>query len=616
MAQSAKKSIKQSHPEAEHTARRSVLNGIAVSTGIAIGRTQFINRRFGKQEIRLSIEREDIDREIARLEEAVDSLVREFSEAKTQLSKNRAGVGDSKDQTDILEVYILICRDPKLLGAARESIRNKLLCAEWAWQRAQDKVVASFEKMDSQYLRERAADVKAVGSRVLARLGGFDGEHRLSADSHIIFAHDLTPADTLALPPESIMALATEMGGQTSHTGILARSMDIPCVVGVNSLEELVPDNAIAIVDGVQGFIIINPTEAELQEYTTRQAQYEEYQRRIRSQASLPAETEDGVRVGVYGNIELPQEVGQIRNLGGDGVGLYRTEFGYMLRRSLPTEEELVGDYVMALKSMHPGRVVLRTLDIGADKNLGGKSALEEDNPALGLRAIRYCLRHQEIFRRQLKAMLRASAHGNAAIMFPMISGLTELRQAKSILGEVRQELDNEGIPYDKNIRVGTMIELPAAVFVAPALAKEVDFFSIGTNDLIQYTLGIDRGNKYVSYLYQPLHPAIIQSIRLVVDAAHEAGITVCVCGEMASDPYCLPILLAMGIDDLSINAQSIPAIKYLIRNLDTDELRALLREVYNSNSARTTTRLMAHFVYSHFEKEINFFNSAAGRNG
>lgn len=602
------------HPEAEYTARRSVLNGIAVSSGIAIGLTQFINRRFGQQEMRRSIARNAVEAEIVRLEDAVSNLIQEFAEAKALLAKNRAGVGDSKDQTDILEVYMLICRDPKLLDVSRDSIRSKLLCAEWAWQRAQDKVVATFEKMDSQYLRERAADVKAVGSRVLARLGGFKGEQKLSADKHIIFAHDLTPADTLALPPERIMALATEMGGQTSHTGILARSMGIPCVVGVNGLEELVPDNAIAIVDGVQGFIIINPTESELLEYTSLQAEYENYHRRIRSQAFLPAETKDSIRVRVYANIEMPQEVEQIKKLGGDGIGLYRTEFGYMSRRSLPTEEELYNDYSLAVESMAPGRVVLRTLDIGADKTLGGKPALEENNPSLGLRAIRYCLRHQEIFRRQLKAILRASARGNAAVMFPMISGLTELRRAKLILGEVRQELDNEGIAYDKNIPVGTMIELPSAVFQAPALAKEVDFFSIGTNDLIQYTLGIDRGNKYVSYLYQPLHPAIIQSIRLVVDAAHEAGINVCVCGEMASDPYCLPILLALGVDDVSINPQSIPAIKHMVRNLDMDELRGLLREVFNSSSTKTTTRLMAHFVYSHFENELDFFNSAAGR--
>ena len=595
----------------ESTARRSVLNGIAVSTGIAIGRTQFINRRFKAQELRRGIAPGEVELEIERLRQAVNSVIQEFDEAKRHLAE---APGSSREQLDMLDVYILICRDHKMLSAAFAGIRSRMVCAEWAWQMAENDVVAAFEKMESAYLRERASDVRAVGTRVLARLGGQYGECRLSADKHIVFAHDLTPADTLALPPESIMALATEMGGQTSHTGILARSMDIPCIVGVSGLEEQVPDNALAIVDGIQGFIIINPTENELLEYTKLQGEYDAYQASIRENALLPAETEDAIRIGVHGNIELAQEVEQIKALGGEGVGLYRTEFGYLSRRSLPTEEELYSDYTLALKNMAPGRVVLRTLDVGSDKNLGGYGTLEEDNPAMGLRAIRYCLRHQGIFRRQLKAILRASAHGNAAIMFPMISGLTELKIAKSILGEVRQELDSEGIAYDRDIAVGTMIELPSAVFQASALAREADFFSIGTNDLIQYTMGIDRGNKYVSYLYQPLHPAIIQSVRLVVDAGHEAGIDVCVCGEMASDPYCMPLLLAMGVDDLSINPRSIPAVKHLVRNFDMEELRGLLREVYNSNSVRTTSRLVSHYVHSRLGNELNFFNSATGR--
>lgn len=595
----------------ENAFRRSVLNGIAVSAGIAIGRTRFINRRFSAQDLRRKIKRKDVEAEVARLKEAVASVTQEFADAKKLLLEAPVR---QKDQIDILDVYIMICQDHKMLNAASEAIGKKLVCAEWAWQTAENDVVAAFEKMESTYLRERADDVRTVGTRVISRLSGQHGECELVAEKQIIFAHDLTPADTLALPPDSIMALVTEMGGQTSHTGILARGMDIPCIVGVSGLEDFVPDNALAIVDGIQGFLIINPTENELLEYTSLQRRYEEYQGRIREQAMLPAETEDAIRVGVLANIELHTEIEQVKELGGEGVGLYRTEFGYISRRSLPSEEELYSDYSAAVKNMAPGRVVLRTLDIGADKNLSGHAALEEDNPALGLRGIRYCLRHQAIFRRQLKAILRASAHGSAAVMFPMISGITELRAAKSILGEVRQELESEGIPYDANMPVGTMIELPSAVFQARELAREVDFFSLGTNDLIQYTLGVDRGNKYVSYLYQPLHPAVIQSIRMVVDAGHEAGISVCVCGEMASDPYCLPILLAMGVDDLSINPRSIPAVKHLVRNFDMEELRGLLREVYSGNSARTVSRLVTHYIYSRLQTELNFFNSATGK--
>lgn len=600
--------------DTDHAARRSVLNGIAVSNGIAIGRTQFINRRYREaRELRRGIAPQDVESEVARLKEAVRSVIQEFTEARSHLAEVPA---TSREQLDILDVYILICSDRKMLNAAVGTIGEKLVCAEWAWQSAENEVVAAFEKMESAYLRERATDVRAVGSRVLARMGGRPDECKIGSEKHIIFAHDLTPADTLALRPESIMALATEMGGQTSHTGILARSMDIPCVVGVSGLEEQVPDNALAVVDGIQGFIIVNPTENELLEYAQLQDEYAAYQERIRAQSHLPAETEDAIRVAVLGNIELSRETAQVKTLGGEGVGLYRTEFGYMSRRALPTEEELYTDYAEAVRSMAPGRVVLRTLDLGSDKNLGGHGALEEANPALGLRAIRYCLRHQGVFRRQLKAILRASAHGEAALMFPMISGLTELRMAKSVLGEVRQELDSEGVAYDRNIPVGTMVELPAAVFQASCLAREVDFFSIGTNDLIQYTLGIDRGNKYVSYLYQPLHPAVLQSIRLVTDAAHEAGIHVCVCGEMASDPYCLPLLLGMGVDELSINPRSIPAVKHLVRNFEMEELRGLLREVYNSTSAHTTSRLVSHYLYSCLGNELNFFNSDTGRNG
>lgn len=599
--------------EADNAASRIVLNGIAVSNGIAIGLTQFINRRYKTQDLRRNIAAHEVESEKKRLEKAVDSVIQEFTEARKLLAEAPAA---SREQLDILDVYIMIGQDRKMLNAAIEAVSAELICAELAWQSAENTVVAAFEKMDSAYLRERATDIRAVGSRVMARLNGQSAECKLNSEKRILLAHDLTPADTLALPPESIMALVTEMGGQTSHTGILARGMDIPCVVGVSGLEEQAPDNALAIVDGIQGFIIINPAENELAEYARMQEEYEAYQGRIRGQALLPAETEDAIRIRVMGNIEHSREAEQVKDLGGEGIGLYRTEFGYMSRRSLPTEEELYDDYTAAIKNMAPGRVILRTLDVGSDKNLGGSGALEEANPALGLRAIRYCLRHQGIFRRQLKAILRASAHGNAAIMFPMISGLGELRQTKSILGEVRQELDNEGIAYDKNILIGTMIELPSAVFQAVAMAREVDFFSIGTNDLIQYTLGIDRGNKYVSYLYQPLHPSVIQSIRMVVDAGHEAGINVCVCGEMASDPYCLPLLLAMGVDDLSINPRSIPAVKHLVRNFDMEELRGLLREVYNSSATRTTSRLVSQYIYSRFGNELNFFNSATGRNG
>ncbi|MDR2050677.1 MAG: phosphoenolpyruvate--protein phosphotransferase [Deltaproteobacteria bacterium] len=587
--------------------RRSILSGIAVSSGVAVGRSLFINRRLGFASTPVKISAKKIPLEEERLEEATLALVMEFEEAKRQLSSQSLGPA-AREQADLLDAYILICRDPKMLALALDMIRRGRVSAEWAWERAVQSVVGAFEKMDSPYLRERAEDVRAVGSRILARLRG--ESHLLPAglEKCIIFAHDLTPADTLALTPESVIGLATEMGGHTSHTGILARSLRLPCVVGVTGLEEAALDGAQVIVDGIQGLIIVNPGEPELLEYAELQKEFSRYEDRIRQEASLPAETVDGIRAAVYGNIEVMDEAAQIRLLGGEGIGLYRTEYSYMARSGLPSEDELYAEYARVVEIMSPAPVVLRTLDVGADKSLGG-GRLEEENPALGLRAIRYSLRHQDIFRRQLRAILRAGSNGRAAIMFPLISGLLELRQAKSVLGEVRQELDNQGIAYDKDMAVGTMIELPSAVFQARALAAETDFFSIGTNDLIQYTLGIDRGNKYVSYLYQPLHPAVLQAIRLVVDAAHAAGITVCVCGEMASDPYCLPILLAMGVDEFSVNPQAIPIIKYMIRNFDTAELGELLRQVYNSSSVRTITRLVKHHIHDRFRTELHFIN-------
>jgi phosphotransferase system enzyme I (PtsI) len=458
-------------------------------------------------------------------------------------------------------------------------------------------------------------DIQTVISRVTGYLQGNAVSVPEVDEPKIIFAHDLTPADTLALEPSRIIALVTEMGGQTSHTGILARSMHIPCVVGCIDLEECVQDGDLVIVDGINGVIVVNPHETELAAYINRRQEFRLYEKRIRVNSAYPAETEDGVPVPVYGNVENGQETALLKALGGEGIGLFRTEFGYLSRRDLPTEEEQFEEYKAAVQAMSPHMVVMRTLDSGADKMIGQRRVLEEANPALGMRAIRYCLRHQDIFRRQLRAILRAGVYGNAAVMFPMISGLDELRQAKSILSEVRQELDNEGISYSRKVPVGTMIELPAAVMISRALAREVDFFSIGTNDLIQYSLGVDRCNKYVSYLFKPLHPAILRAIKYAVDMAHAEGITVCVCGEMAADPYCLPVLLGMGVDALSMTPQHIPFVKNLIRRSNVEEFRLLLRSIFSQGTPEDILRLVSQNVYARFKDELTFFASMTDNN-
>jgi phosphotransferase system enzyme I (PtsI) len=593
-------------------ARRIILTGVAVSPGIGIGHARVINRQGNITVVRRRIRKDAVPKELDRLKAAVSLLEAEFSSAKNRLPRPDM---EYREQSELLDAYIMICRDPKLMHASCANISEQGMGAEWALEKAVQDILDAFSRIASPYLRERANDIQAVVSRIVGYLQGNSASILNWEEPKVIFAHDLTPADTLALEPNHILALVTEMGGHTSHTGILARSMRIPCVVGCINLEANVQDGELVIVDGINGLIVVNPHEMELADYQNQQKEFRSYEESIRASSAYPVETEDGVRVPVYGNVETGQEATLLKALGGEGIGLFRTEFGYLSRSKLPTEDEQFEEYKAAIQKMAPAMVVLRTLDAGADKMIGQRQKLEEANPALGVRAIRYCMRHQDIFRRQLRAILRASVYGNATLMFPMISGLGELRQAKSILTEVKQELDNDGIAYDRDLAVGCMIELPAAVFIAGALAKEVDFFSIGTNDLIQYSLGIDRSNKYVSYLFKPLHPAIIQAIKYVVDKAHAEGISVCVCGEMAADPYCLPVLLGIGVDALSMTPQQIPFIKNLIRRSNIEEFRALLRQIFSQSNPENIMRLVRQNVYSRFKDELTFFSSLTGMN-
>ena len=583
---------------------REILQGIAVSAGVSIGKAFFTNRR------RRSVSFEIIppgaaDSEVARLEQAA-------SDVRENLARARDNVpAELRDHAAIINSHMMICQDPKLIRAASQRIRDHHIAAEWALDQAVEAIAAAFSAIEDPYIRERVQDVRAVAERIQARLVGRHAEPLRTPDERIVLmAHDLTPADAMGLPTVKIMSFATAEGGKTSHTGILARSLQIPAVVGVSSLEESITDGDLVIVDALRGLILVDPDEAELADYTDLKYQFENYQKSIRRQSTLPAETLDGYRIDVQANIELVEEVPQVLDGGGDGVGLYRTEYAFLNRRTSPTEEELYDEYSQLAGLLSPRRVVFRTLDVGADKMLSEQSQLEEPNPALGLRAIRFCLRHQDVFRRQLRAILRASAHGSASLLFPMISGLHELRQAKHILNEVRAELDAAGLPYDPDMPVGIMVELPSAVLISEALAQEVDFFSIGTNDLIQYSLGIDRGNKHVSYLYQPLHPAIVRSIKYVVDSAHRMGISVCVCGEVASDPYCLPILLGMQIDAISIAPQAIPGIKHILRRTNMEECKELLRDVLSASTVSTINRMVKETIYNRFPEELTFFSS------
>lgn len=583
---------------------RKVLHGVAVSAGIAIGRAFFLNRGALATCGGVKIPAHRIRAELLRLENALAATIREIEDGQRRLPP------DQQDQFGILAAHLMICKDPKLTDAARAGIAERALCAEEAVSEAVDAIALVFNNLEDAYFRERGHDVRAIGAKIIGYLKG-RGVADIPTDTPVVLlAHDLMPTDTLALPLDKVLAFATEEGGRTGHTGILARSLQLPAIVGIGGIEEAIADGDVIILDALRGLVLVNPDQAVLARYDTARKNYVSFQNTVSGHAEIPAETRDGLRIPVRGNIERPREALLVEKNGGEGVGLYRTEFGFITRTSIPSEQELYDEYSALLTSMAPHKVTFRTLDVGADKMHWSQKNLQEANPALGLRAIRFCLRNQYIFRRQLRAILRASAHGNAALMFPLISGVKELRQAKAVLNEIRQELDASGIPFDHSLPLGIMIELPSAVMTSGALAKEVDFFSIGTNDLIQYTLGIDRVNKHVAYLYQPLHPAIIRSIKLVADAAHQTGISISICGEMASDPYCLAILLGMGIYDFSMAPQSIPGIKHVVRNLDIEECRNLLRQVMDAVTVESVNRIAKQALSQRFAEELPFYLS------
>jgi phosphotransferase system enzyme I (PtsI) len=583
---------------------RAVVRGISVSTGFAIGKAMFVNRRHHAEVPRQTLPPALAVEEEGRLRQAFDAVEVELKSARERIP------AELSEHRHILDSHLMILRDPKLGGAAERFIRELGVNAEWALEKSVAELEKAFGQLDDLYIRERLQDVRIMSDRVMARLLGTTRELLAVEGRVIIMAHDLTPADTVLLEVGKIMAFATGTGGKTSHTGIMARTLGIPALVGANDLEDLVSDGDLVILDGVGGRILVDPDEDELTEFNELGAQFEEYQRRIYRGCQLPAETIDGYRVQVLANIELLEEVAAVLDNGGEGIGLYRTEYSYLNRTDLPTEEELADKYSDLAAIMSPRRVVFRTLDLGADKFIASFGPLDEANPAMGLRAIRFCMQHPDLFKLQLKAIARASAYGNVSIMFPMISGLREVRRAKAKLREAQEELRAEGKRFNPDMPIGIMIELPAAVMMASMLAEEVDFFSIGTNDLIQYSLGIDRTNPHVSYLYQPLHPAVLRSIKHVVDSAHQAGIEASLCGEVASDPFCVPILMGMQIDCISLSPQAIPGIKRIIRQARMSECKALLREVLACRTVGKINRLVRDTIFHKYPEELNFFAS------
>jgi phosphotransferase system enzyme I (PtsI) len=582
---------------------KQIISGIPVSSGIAIGKAFFMNRRLSGRIPRQAIAETDVPAEIARLQKAFDLAADELSAMRKKVP------AELREHALIIDTHLTIIRDPKLIKAAERYITEMHINAEWALYKAVREIRQAFEAVEDEYIRERIQDVRLLAERLTSKLLGSAEPLKAIESRVILMAHDLSPADTVGLDVKKIMAFATTMGAKTSHTGILARSLRIPAVVGVGELEEIIEDGQFVILDALSGKVIIEPDEEELAAYADRKYQFENYQKSILKECQLPGETRDGYRVQVMANIEFHDEVGDVLELGGEGVGLYRTEYSYLGREDLPLEEELYREYRGMAETMGHRRVVFRTLDLGSDKFLA-HFGLEESNPALGLRSIRFCLEHRDMFKTQLRAMLRAGLYGNAAMMYPMISGLQELESANEVLNETKGELEAEGVEHNPDMPLGLMIELPSAVMIAELLARRVDFFSIGTNDLIQYSLGIDRGNKYVSHLYQPLHPAVVRSIKHTVDAAHQTGIEVSLCGEVAADPYCVPILLGMQVDSLSMNPQAIPGIKRIIRQTTMDQCKDLLSQVLKSDNVNVVNRLVKDSIFRQFPEELTFYSS------
>lgn len=550
-----------------------MIKGIGASNGVAIGKAYIINEVI--PEIKKIII-EDKALEIERFKSALTLAQGQLEDIKEVANKT---LGEK--EAEIFEAHLLILQDPEFIGAIEMQINSEGVNSEFALQETTNMFVSIFEGMGNEYMIERAADVKDVGGRIMNILTGAKTTSIAEINEQcIIVTKDLTPSDTAQINKEKVLGFVTGIGGRTSHSAIMARTLDIPAVVGVGVPIDVIKEGDILIINGDNGEIIINPEEEVMDSYKKIQEEILEQKKKLLTLKDSETITIDGRKVELAGNIGNPDNAKEVLNIGGEGVGLFRTEFLYMDNNSLPTEEEQFKAYKQALENMEGKPVIIRTLDIGGDKKLSYLPLEEEMNPFLGYRALRLCLNEKEIFKTQLRALLRASVFGNLKIMFPMVSSVQEIREAKAVLEEVKNQLIEEGISYSENIEIGIMIEIPSAALISDLLAKEVDFFSIGTNDLIQYTIAVDRMNEKVSYLYDPLHPAVLRLIKLVIDNAHRAGKWVGMCGEMAGDLRAIPILIGMGLDEFSMNAPSILKARKLIREINYEATKKIAEEV------------------------------------
>jgi phosphotransferase system enzyme I (PtsI) len=575
--------------------------GIGVSPGIAIGRAVIIEKRVASI-YRVPIRDEEVEGEVNRFLEALEKTKDELHELKQRVSRS---MGD--EYGSIFEAHAMIVGDASFADKVLQKIEEEQVNAEWAMSEVQEELQARFLSFDDEYLRERVADVKDVAERVLVNLQGI-AHHDLSEIKHdvIILADDLTPSDTVHFNRRPIVGFATETGGRTSHTSIIAKSMFMPAVIGVPRLTKMIDNDEVVIIDGYEGTVVVNPTEAMISEYVSRVSRHEEQERELLQNRDLAAMTKDERRISLQANIELVEELKDAIKFGAEGIGLYRSEFLYIAKSPLlPSEEEHFELYRKLAETLAPNWCVIRTFDLGGKKLAREVMGSKEDNPVLGLRGLRLCMKHRDMFRTQLRALLRASAFGHIKIMFPLVSGVQELRQVKTLVRELKADLDREGIAYDPELKIGIMIEVPSAAVIADILATEADFFAIGTNDLIQYSLAIDRSNENVSYLYEPLHPALLRLVKGVIDAGKKAGIPVSMCGEMASDPLYAIILIGLGLENFSMNPSSIPIIKNVVRSVRYKDCRRIADVAMTKKTAQEIEEFIIESVAMRFPEGL-----------
>ncbi|MCX5899090.1 MAG: phosphoenolpyruvate--protein phosphotransferase [Proteobacteria bacterium] len=579
-----------------------LLKGIVASQGIAIGKVFLVNQDHLELSHYNIATNKEIEKEINRFKKAIEESQSQLLRAKKDINKKKF-----KEAQYIIDTHILLLQDKVLMDNTIKIIKHEKIDAALALKKTIAGLRTHLAEINDEYMKERTSDIDYIEQRLLRNLAGIKRDIVAKIrEKVIIVASDLSPADTANLNVNEVLGFTIDSGGRTSHTAIMARALKIPAVVGLKDITRRVKTGDTMILDGIHGVVIINPTADTLLKYNQKKAEYDEFEIGLLKHKDLPGETIDGFRVKLMANIEIMEELPSVLTYGAEGIGLYRTEFLYLNRKDLPSEAEQFEIYKTVSQKIAPHPVTIRTLDIGGDKFMSHIDVAEEINPVMGLRAIRFCLKEVAIFKTQLRAIMRSSAYGKVKIMFPMISGIEEVRQIKIILSEVKKELQAEHKVFDPDIEIGIMVEVPSAASIADILAKEVNFFSIGTNDLIQYTLAIDRVNENVSYLYEPLHPAVLRLLRNIINAAHDNGIPVAMCGEMAGEPFYMPILLGLGIDELSMNVMALPRVKSVLRSLDYKQSQLVTDSIFKLSTAQEIETLLKKEVKKHFPRIFN----------